>query len=144
MLIPMLKLRLSWDRLIFNMGMPMLVYDGSSITWIDSDFYSLNANLSAAQNNCPNVRRSFFTELLNIAGLEIYNRPAADVIRTGEGLQLIANTIARLVIIFSQHNMSKCHQPRLVNSTFHRQGRCSRGGHLCNEHSEEKYSCSYK
>ena len=28
--------------------------------------------------------------------------------------------------------------------TFHRQGRCSRGGHLCNEHSEEKYSCSYK
>ena len=36
------------------------------------------------------------------------------------------------------------HQPRLVIRTFHRQGRCSRGGHLCNEHSEEKYSCSYK
>ena len=36
------------------------------------------------------------------------------------------------------------HQPRLVICTFHRQGRCSRGGHLCNEHSEEKYSCSYK
>ena len=36
------------------------------------------------------------------------------------------------------------HQPRLVVRTFHRQGRCSRGGHLCNEHSEEKYSCSYK
>ena len=33
------------------------------------------------------------------------------------------------------------HQPWLVISTFHRQGRCSRGGHLCNEHSEEKYSC---
>ena len=26
------------------------------------------------------------------------------------------------------------HQPRLVIRTFHRQGRCSRGGHLCNEH----------
>ena len=36
------------------------------------------------------------------------------------------------------------HQPRLVIRTFHHQGRCSRGGHLCNEHSEEKYSCSYK
>ena len=36
------------------------------------------------------------------------------------------------------------HQPRLVIRTFHRPGRCSRGGHLCNEHSEEKYSCSYK
>ena len=36
------------------------------------------------------------------------------------------------------------HQPRLVIRTFHRQGRCSRGGHLCNEHCEEKYSCSYK
>ena len=36
------------------------------------------------------------------------------------------------------------HRPRLVIRTFHRQGRCSRGGHLCNEHSEEKYSCSYK
>ena len=32
------------------------------------------------------------------------------------------------------------HQPRLVIRTFHRQGRCSQGGHLCNEHSEEKYS----
>ena len=36
------------------------------------------------------------------------------------------------------------HQPWLVIRTFHRQGRCSRGGHLCNQHSEEKYSCSYK
>ena len=36
------------------------------------------------------------------------------------------------------------HQPWLVIRTFQRQGRCSRGGHLCNEHSEEKYSCSYK
>ena len=36
------------------------------------------------------------------------------------------------------------HQPRLVIRTFHHQERCSRGGHLCNEHSEEKYSCSYK
>ena len=36
------------------------------------------------------------------------------------------------------------HQLRLVIPTFHRQGRCSRGGHLCYEHSEEKYSCSYK
>ena len=36
------------------------------------------------------------------------------------------------------------HQPRLVIRTFHRQGRCSRGGHLCNEHNEETYSCSYK
>ena len=36
------------------------------------------------------------------------------------------------------------HQPRLVIRTFHHQGRCSRGGHLSNEHSEEKYSCSYK
>ena len=36
------------------------------------------------------------------------------------------------------------HQPRLVIRTFDRQGRCSRWGHLCNEHSEEKYSCSYK
>ena len=35
------------------------------------------------------------------------------------------------------------HQPRLVIRTFHRQGRCSRGGHLCNEHNEEKNSCSY-
>ena len=40
--------------------------------------------------------------------------------------------------------INKFHQPRLVIRTFHRQGRCSRGGHLCNEHSEEKYSCSYK
>ena len=40
--------------------------------------------------------------------------------------------------------MVQFHQPRLVIRTFHRQGRCSRGGHLCNEHSEEKYSCSYK
>ena len=39
---------------------------------------------------------------------------------------------------------SEFHQPRLVIRTFHRQGRCSRGGHLCNEHSEEKFSCSYK
>ena len=38
----------------------------------------------------------------------------------------------------------KFHQPRLVIRTFHRLGHCSRGGHLCNEHSEEKYSCSYK
>ena len=38
----------------------------------------------------------------------------------------------------------KFHQPRLVIRTFYRQGRCSRGGHLCNEHCEEKYSCSYK
>ena len=36
------------------------------------------------------------------------------------------------------------HQPWLVIRTFHRQGRCSRGGHLCNEHNEEKYSCIYK
>ena len=36
------------------------------------------------------------------------------------------------------------HQPRLVIRTFHRQGRCSWGGHLYNEHSEEKYSCSYR
>ena len=41
-------------------------------------------------------------------------------------------------------NHDRFHQPRLVIRTFHRQGRCSRGGHLCNEHSEEKYSCSYK
>ena len=38
----------------------------------------------------------------------------------------------------------KFHQPRLLIRTFHHQERCSRGGHLCNEHSEEKYSCSYK
>ena len=43
-----------------------------------------------------------------------------------------------------RHLFVKFHQPRLVIRTFHRQGRCSRGGHLCNEHSEEKYSCSYK
>ena len=41
-------------------------------------------------------------------------------------------------------HVQQFHQPRLVIRTFHRQGRCSRGGHLCNEHSEEKYSCSYK
>ena len=41
-------------------------------------------------------------------------------------------------------DFSQFHQPRLVIRTFHRQGRCSRGGHLCNEHSKEKYSCSYK
>ena len=42
--------------------------------------------------------------------------------------------------------LAKCkfHQPRSVICTFHRQGCCSRGGHLCNEHSEEKYSCTYK
>ena len=39
---------------------------------------------------------------------------------------------------------SKFHQPWLVIRTFHQQGRCSRGGHLCNKHSEEKYSSSYK
>ena len=32
----------------------------------------------------------------------------------------------------------KFHQPRLVIRTFHHQGRCSRGGHLCNEHSPLK------
>ena len=36
------------------------------------------------------------------------------------------------------------HQPWLVIRTFHHQGRCSRGGHLCNKHNEEKYSSSYK
>ena len=41
-------------------------------------------------------------------------------------------------------NAYKFHQPRLEIRTFHHQERCSRGGHLCNEHSEEKYSCSYK
>ena len=46
--------------------------------------------------------------------------------------------------IFKMIFTTQFHQPRLVIRTFHRQGRRSRGGHLCNEHSEEKYSCSYK
>ena len=46
--------------------------------------------------------------------------------------------------VLDNENILQFHQPWLVIRTFHRQGRCSRGGHLCNEHSEVKYSCSYK
>ena len=42
-------------------------------------------------------------------GLEIPDRLVANAMRNGEGLQLIPNTVVRLAIIFSQHNMSKLH-----------------------------------
>ena len=40
---------------------------------------------------------------LNSAGLEIPDRPVANAMRNGEGLQLIPNTVARLAIIFSRN-----------------------------------------
>ena len=49
-----------------------------------------------------------------------------------------------LSYLYNENSWWEFHQPRLVIRTFHHQGRCSRGGHLCNEHSEEEYSCSYK
>ena len=52
--------------------------------------------------------------------------------------------IHRALLNGSAMKWKEFHQPWLVICTFHRQGCCSRGGHLCNEHSEEKYSCSYK
>ena len=63
------------------------------------------------------------------------------------GLNVVLKDMGK---IFQQHacllprGFQEFHQPWLVIRTFHHQGRCSRGGHLCNEHSEEKYSCIYK
>ena len=67
---------------------------------------------------------------------------------SGNGLSPIRSKISPMLVDyqsdFEEQTWVEFHQPRLVIRTFHRQGRCSRGGHLCNEHSEEKYSCSYK
>ena len=44
----------------------------------------------------PDMFDNFFTK----AGLEIPDRPVANAMTNGEGLQLIPNTVARLAIIF--------------------------------------------
>ena len=69
----------------------------------------------------------------------VNNREAGDLRRHRAHYNVIVMTFPR-----PQDSCLQFHQPWLVIRTFHRQGRCSRGGHICNEHSEEKYSCSYK
>ena len=61
-------------------------------------------------SNGPTGNKSTLVKIIawhQNAGLEIPDRPVANAMRNGEGLQLIPNTVARLAIIFLQHDMSK-------------------------------------
>ena len=65
-----------------------------------------------------NVLSDIFMNIISTTpGLEIPDRPVANAMRNGEGLQLIPNTVARLAIIFFTtwyvkiacfHNIKRC------------------------------------
>ena len=73
----------------------------------------------------------------------IYTFPQTSTVQPlkfGNGYVISSHILLGMYVYLS----NEFHQPRLVIRTFHHQGRSSRGGHLCNEHSEEKYLCSDK
>ena len=92
----------------------------------------------------PNVNLYVIQQFVHVSyGTEALRHSYGRIVRHNDQHdQMIASSNLYGEIFRTLHWIShEFHQPRLVIRTFHHQGRCSRGGHLCNEHSEEKYSC---